>query len=364
MKKILSLVFALILITSTIPIATALEHNNFFYVDNGDGTCAITGYKDPRIEEVVIPSKIDDLTVTSITGFRQKNQLRYVTIPSTVETIGDMAFYTCKKLYSVAIVGTGIKTIGNKAFYGCVELDSINLRSTETLGDMAFYGCKKLNFVNCGTSLKEIGTRAFWGLKKLESLKLSPVLETIGDYAFSSCELLPSLTFPDTLKSIGISAFSNCLALETITFGTGELTIGAYAFENCTLLTEVTIPQNVVSIGRNAFAFREPDSTQFTHTVKINCNLGSAGVAYSIQNNAPVYIIELNKTIDSFGDIDGDGIVTTEDARKALKIASAIESANTDEILLLGDLNQSGNLDLQDAKTILKKAANIQDSTT
>ena len=55
MKKILSLTFALILIISSIPIATALNYNGFVYVDNGDGTCNITGYNDFYAEDVVIP---------------------------------------------------------------------------------------------------------------------------------------------------------------------------------------------------------------------------------------------------------------------------------------------------------------------
>lgn len=358
MKKILSLTLALFLIISSIPLATALNYNGFVYVDNGDGTCNITGYNDFYADSVSIPSTINGLTVVSITGFRQKNSIRYVSMPSTVETIGANAFTNCKKLYSVAI-GTGVKRIEKSAFSGCVELTSVNIRNTEYLGDMAFYGCSKLEWFDCGTSLKHIGTRAFWNAKKLNYLKISPTLETIGDFAFSKCELLPSITFPDTLKSIGTSAFDNCLAMETVTFGTGELVIGAYAFENCTLLTEVTIPENIVSIGRNAFAFREPNGTQFTHTVKINCHLGSAAVDYSIRNNAPVYIIELDRTIANFGDIDGDGSVTTLDARKALRLASATEIGTTDEMMLLGDLNQNGFFDLEDANIILQRASGI-----
>ncbi len=358
MKKSLSLILAIILIISAFPVANALNYNGFVYVDNGDGTCNITGYNDFYAEDVVIPSTINDLTVVSITGFRQKNSIRYVSIPSTVVTIGANAFTNCKNLYSVAI-GTGVKYIGKGAFSGCVELTSVNVRNTEIIGDMAFYGCEKLDWFNCGTALTYIGTRAFWNAKKLSYLKLSPTLGIIGDYAFANCELLPSLVFPDSLQSIGLSAFSNCKAIETITFGAGKLTIGAYAFENCTLLTEVTIPQNITHIGRNAFAFRETNSTQSTHTVKINCNLGSAGVDYSVKNNAPVYIIELDRTINSFGDIDNNGSVTTVDARKALRIASGMDLTVTEDMLFLADLNQNGYIDLEDADIILQRAAGI-----
>ncbi len=358
MKKILSLILALLLILSSFPFATALNYNGFVYVDNGDGTCNITGYNDFYEEDVVIPSKINGLTVVSITGFRQKNSIKYVSIPSTVKTIAAHAFYSCKKLYSVAI-GTGVKKIESHAFADCPELSGINLRNTVAVDDYAFFGCTKLEFLDCGTALKRIGARAFWNAKKMNYLKFSTTLEKIGDYAFSNAEALQTLTFPDSLKSIGTSAFSNCVALESIAFGKGELTIGMYAFENCILLTEVTIPENITYIGRNAFAFRETDSTQFTHTVKINCNLGSAGVDYSVKNNAPVYIIELDRTIDSFGDIDGDGTVTTKDAQKALRLASKMSKKVTDDMLLLGDLNQNSKFDIEDANIILQRAAGI-----
>lgn len=358
MKKLLSPLLALLLIAACIPVANALNYQGFVYTDNGDGTCNITGFTDFYAEDVTIPPEINGLTVVSVTGFRQKNSLKFVSIPATVEKIGANAFYGCKKLYSVSI-GTGVKSIGNHAFNGCAELTSVNLRNTEALGDFAFYGCSKLEWVNCGSALRSIGTRAFWNAKKLNYLKLSSTLEAIGDYAFSNCELLPSITFPDSLKSIGTSSFSNCTSIESVTFGKGELTIGMYAFENCTLLTEVTIPENVTYIGRNAFAFRDTDSTETTHTVKINCHLGSAGITYSMQCNAPVYIIELDRTIDSFGDLDGDGGVTTADARKALRLAAAMDTDTTEEILLLGDLNQNGIIDLYDANLILERAAGI-----
>ncbi len=358
MKKTLSLVLALALIISCITIGAAADTTKYYtYTDNGDGTCSITGYKDFYTENVGIPEELDGLTVVSITGFRQKNIIKYVKIPDTVVEIGANAFTSCKKLKSVTI-GQGVKTIGKSAFSNCSELTQINLRNTEYVGEMAFYGCPNLDWVHCGTALKEIGTRAFWNAKKLATVVFSDTLEVIGDYAFANCEVLPSPTFPDSLRSIGYSSFSNCLAFETITFGTGPLTIGAYAFENCTLLTEVTIPENIISIGTNAFTFREANSVQNSHPVKIICNLGSAGVDYSIASSAPVYIIELGRTL-IFGDIDGDNQSTILDARKALRLASKMESGVTDEMLLLGDLNHNGYFDLEDANIILKRVSGI-----
>lgn len=360
MKKILSAFLSLLLIITAVPIAHALNKNGFVYTDNGDGTCTITSYRNFREADVDIPNNFDGLTVTGIASnaFKQKSAIEEVRIPNTVTYIGAYAFYGCTKLRSV-IIGTGVTTIGDHAFNGCVSLTGVNVKNAQHIGEYAFNNCTALTEFSSSPALKTIGKRAFWKCALLDYLKFSEGIEEIGDYAFAECSAIPSLKFPDSLKKIGLSAFSNCTALETVTFGNGALEIGAYAFENCILLTEVTIPKTVVSIGKNAFAFREPESTQFTHSVKIICNIDSAGVKYSINSSAPVYIIELGRTVDNFGDIDGKDGITTEDARKALRLAASLEKEPDEETLFLGDLNRNGYIDIEDARTILTKVAGI-----
>lgn len=359
MKKILSAFLSLLLITAVIPIAHALNKYGFIYTDNGDGTCTITSYRKFDEPDIYIPNNFDGLTVTGIASnaFKQKSAIEDVRIPDTVAFIGAYAFYGCTKLRSV-IIGNGVTSIGDHAFNGCVSLTGINIKNAESVGEYAFNNCTSLTEFS-SSALKTIGKRAFWKCAALDYLKFSEGLEEIDDYAFAECSSIPSLKFPNSLKKIGISSFSNCTALETVTFGNGALAIGMYAFENCTALTEVTIPQTVVSIGRNAFAFREKEETSSSHPVKIICNNNSAGVKYAIDSNAPVYIIELDKTVDNFGDIDGEEGITTKDARKALRLAASLEEKPNEETLFLGDLNRNGYIDIDDARAILARAADI-----
>ena len=138
MKKLLSFSLALILILSTLPVATALNYNGFTYVDNGDGTCNITGYNDFYEEDVVIPSTIKNLKVVSITGFRQKNSIRYVTIPSTVKKIGDMAFYSNGFTGGLEIP-ISVTAIGNSAFmYNQFNGELITNHTLTNIGVNAF----------------------------------------------------------------------------------------------------------------------------------------------------------------------------------------------------------------------------------
>src|ERR1035441_7867405 len=72
------------------------------YADNGNGTATITGYNGGGA--VVIPGMTNGLTVTSIAyGAFQSSTLTSVTIPGSVTSIGDNAFYFCTSLTSVTI---------------------------------------------------------------------------------------------------------------------------------------------------------------------------------------------------------------------------------------------------------------------
>lgn len=56
---------------------------------------------------------IGNSTFSNCTGIA-----KYLTIPNSVTSIGDFAFYDCKHMNSV-VFGKNIKTIGNYAFCDC-----------------------------------------------------------------------------------------------------------------------------------------------------------------------------------------------------------------------------------------------------
>ncbi|SVD92982.1 uncharacterized protein METZ01_LOCUS445836, partial [marine metagenome] len=84
----------------------------------------------------------------------------HYTIPDSVTTIGDTAFYDCSSLTSVTIPDS-VTSIGGGAFEGCSSLTSVTIgNSVTSIGDFTFYDCSSLASVTIGNSVTSIGYRA------------------------------------------------------------------------------------------------------------------------------------------------------------------------------------------------------------
>ena len=60
------------------------------------------------------------------------------------------------------------------------------------------------------------------------------------------------------------------------------------------------------------------------------------------------------------GDMDYDTLITTEDARFALRVALGLTEA-TEDIILVGDIDGTGDIDTEDARSILRAALELDD---
>ena len=101
--------------------------------------------------------------------------LQTLDIPASVESIGEGAFYSCRKLESI-VFNSALKTIGDYAFYNCELLKEIILpRSVEYIGNNAFNTYNEndsyfniyppecsLSKIVLGPNIKNIGEKAFY----------------------------------------------------------------------------------------------------------------------------------------------------------------------------------------------------------
>ena len=191
----------------------------------------------------------------AICAFLGCSSLTSLTLPSSLQSIGDSAFYGCKSLTSLTLPSS-LQSIGDSAFWGCNSLTSLTLPSSlQSIGDRAFYGCKSLTSLTLPSSLQSIGDYAFCDCNSLTSLTLPSSLQSIGDCAFSICNSLTSLTLPSSLQSIGNRVFYSCKSLTSLTLPSSLQSIGDSAFEFCSSLTSLTFPSSLQSIGNYAFEF-------------------------------------------------------------------------------------------------------------
>jgi len=200
---------------------------------------SVSGYTGTQ-DKLKIPDTHDGLPVTSISGIAGEgvfssawDSLEEVKLGANIKSIGESAFYSCSRLYSV-IFNDGLLEIGSHAFEKCFALEEISLSDTVT----------------------EIGYGAFHHCYSLSRVSLPDSVESIGDYAFADCGQL-SYFYTGGAASIGNSAFQNDKKLSSAVLGEGLKKIGGNAFSSCSALTGISFPSALTEIGKGAFSYCE-----------------------------------------------------------------------------------------------------------
>lgn len=146
-------------------------------------------------------------------AFGNCSTLRTISLPDTVDSIGDYAFCFCISLESV-VIPDSVTEIGISAFDTCSSLASVRIpRSVTEIGFSAFNECELLGWAVIPDSVDHIGSELFRGCRNMREFVIPSTVKSIGDRAFIRCSGLESIVIPDTIKYIGDSAFLLCTAL-------------------------------------------------------------------------------------------------------------------------------------------------------
>ena len=247
--------------------------NLYYNVESG----WITG-ADNTVKNALIPSQIDGVTIVGIDPYAFANRDRWenmddnttltsVSIPNTVEEIGEGAFEECTALSSLRFaIGSRLKTIGEDAFKDCSSITSLTIPdSVESIGSNAFYGLKNLKNLTMSGEMDGSGWIEWWSLDTLtltgtyvlgrapadkdgyiwydtlpgrnaRKVILSEGITSIGEYAFYYCQNLEQIVLPQGLQAIGAHAFEECRSLVDVTFPDSLQTLGEKCFKDCNKL--------------------------------------------------------------------------------------------------------------------------------
>ena len=195
-----------------------------------------------------------------------------IIIPNSVISIGNYAFYGCKKVTSIEIPN-GVESIEAYTFHGCSSLKSVTIPpSVSSVGEYAFdETCTSLESVNisdlaawCKINYADPGYtfynplsyagHLFLNGEEIIELIIPNGVSEISDFAFIGGSAFTSVSIPNSVTSIGEGAFNSCTSLTSIEISNGVTSISGATFAGCTSLTSITIPNSVTSIGEYAFS--------------------------------------------------------------------------------------------------------------
>jgi hypothetical protein len=241
---------------------------------------------------VTIPSTLDGYPVKGIEkeAFNNRTGITYVTMPDSINYIGEYAFSGCKGLKGVTIGNTLFSIYGN-AFRGCSSLEIINIPEKVTyIGNQAFYDCTSLKEVSI-TNLDawfgiEFGSKdsnpLFYGGglylngELVTCVDVGDGITAIKDYAFAGSSL-SEVVIGDSVKTIGFDAFAHCKNLRSVTIGENVITIYPSSFYECSGLSSIEVaPENI--------SYMSVDNVLFTKDGKVL-------VAYAASKTDDTYVI-------------------------------------------------------------------------
>ena len=350
------------------------------------------------LKSVTFPSSL--IEIPGMT-FSNCYSLDSVYIPGNVKTIGAYAFEYCYGLSSVTI-GEGVQNIQNDAFSNCRSIHELTIPSSViSIDEASFFRCSSLtafhvdpanaNYCDVDGVLynkdktlllayafghprssydilpttQTIGKRAFFSSDALQHINIPSSVTTIGEDAFFSCESLLSVDIPSSVTTIGEGAFYNCSSLASVTLPINLTVIPGQMMNGCESLKEITIPAAVTSIGMSAF--------RDTPLEVVNClavtppALASHyGFDKSTINNGILYVpqssLEAYQSADVWstfanirgiqaGDVDGDGVLSINDATA---LVDYILSGNNDSFFSINaDTDGDGVVGVSDLTNLI-----------
>lgn len=188
------------------------ESGDFKYDVYENNTAVISGYTG-NDKDIVFPDTIDGYPVVGIgkIDFRSRFKSKKITVKTGSNTlfISGSSFDYCYGIKKV-VLNEGLTVIFRSAFGFAESLTEINFPSTlEEIGDSAFYDCKKLKTLDLSkTKLRKISAGCFSECDDAEKVILPETVCRIEKEAFFRDKSLADINIPRALTEMDATAFS------------------------------------------------------------------------------------------------------------------------------------------------------------
>ena len=155
--------------------------------------------------EITLPDNYKGETyVIGENAFEENTTITKVTIPNSVTSIGDNAFYGCTGLTAVYIDNLAawcnmefatpesnpLYYAKNLYLHGEVVTELVVPGNVSVVKQYAFYNCSEITNIVISNSVTSIGDSAFRGCSNVKGLYLGNSVESFGDNAFAGCNSL------------------------------------------------------------------------------------------------------------------------------------------------------------------------------
>jgi hypothetical protein len=243
-------------------------------IDFADSTPTLIGakafYNCTNLQNLVIPPSVRWIGEDA---FSLCSSLGTLDIPNSVQVIGSCAFVRCNLREINFEEGCQLKTIRQHTFENNA-IESITLpKSIESIEDYAFFGCRNLMNVRfSGKKVTTIGDYAFCNCKKLEQIEIPESVTTIGTHAFFECWKLNKIQIPKSVTRLGKYLFAGTIPytyynLASIKFEskTLEFEVDGVAVKLNTDDKKIAFLEDIISAVRDGCVATFSDETQFVY---------------------------------------------------------------------------------------------------